>query len=47
MLFGVSPWDVPTLAGVALLLGAASFAASFVPAHRAASVNPTDALRSE
>jgi len=47
LLFGVSAWDVPTLAGVVLVLGGASLAASFVPAHRAASVNPTDALRSE
>jgi ABC-type lipoprotein release transport system permease subunit len=36
-----------TLAGVALLLGLASMAASFLPARRAASVNPTDALRAE
>ena len=47
LLFGVSAWDASTLAGVALVLSAASLAASFVPAHRAASVNPTEALRSE
>jgi ABC-type antimicrobial peptide transport system permease subunit len=47
LLFGVEAWDVPTLAGVALVLGVASLAASFLPARRAASVNPTDALRSE
>jgi ABC-type antimicrobial peptide transport system permease subunit len=47
ILFGVQAWDMPTLAGVALVLGAASMAASFPPAHRAASVNPTDALRAE
>jgi ABC-type antimicrobial peptide transport system permease subunit len=47
ILFGVQAWDMPTLAGVALVLGAASMAASFLPAHRAASVNPTDALRAE
>jgi ABC-type antimicrobial peptide transport system permease subunit len=47
LLFGVQAWDVTTLAGVALVLGAASMAASFLPAHRAASVNPTDALRAE
>jgi len=47
ILFGVQAWDVPTLAGVALVLGAASLAASLLPAHRAASVNPTEALRAE
>jgi macrolide transport system ATP-binding/permease protein len=47
ILFGVEAWDAPTLVGVALLLGAASLAASFLPAHRAASINPTDALRAE
>ncbi len=47
MLFGVQAWDVPTLAGVAVVLGTASMAASFLPAHRAASVNPTDALRAQ
>lgn len=47
LLFGVTAWDLPTLATVALLLAAASLAASFLPARRAASVNPTDALRAE
>jgi len=47
LLFGVQAWDAPTLAGVALLLGLASMAASFLPARRAASVNPMDALRAE
>ncbi|WP_109485241.1 ABC transporter permease [Occallatibacter savannae] len=47
LLFGVAAWDVPTLAIVAVVLASASLAASFLPAHRAASVNPTDALRSE
>ena len=47
LLFGVASWDVTTLAAVALLLAAASLAASFIPARRAASVNPTDALRTE
>lgn len=47
MLFGVEAWDVPTLAGVALVLGSASLAASFLPARRAASVSPTEALRAE
>lgn len=47
VLFGVAVWNVPTLLGVALVLGTASLAASFLPAHRAASINPTEALRAE
>jgi macrolide transport system ATP-binding/permease protein len=47
LLFGVSAWDVPTLAGVAVVLGAAALAASAVPARRAASVDPMEALRAE
>jgi len=47
LLFGVQAWDAATLSGVAVLLGLASMVASFVPALRAASVNPTDALRAE
>lgn len=40
-------WDAPTLAGVAVVLGACALVASFLPARRAASVNPVDALRAE
>jgi len=47
LLFGTQPWDAPTLAAVAALLGAFALLASFIPARRAASVNPVDALRSE
>jgi macrolide transport system ATP-binding/permease protein len=47
LLFNVKAWDAPTLAGVAAVLGMAAMAASFLPAHRAASVNPTEALRAE
>ncbi len=47
LLFGVQAWDATTLAGVTIVLGAASLIASFLPAHRAASVSPTDALRAE
>jgi predicted permease len=47
LLFDVSAWDVTTLAGVALLLAVAALAASYIPARRAASVNPVEALRSE
>ncbi|WP_263416515.1 ABC transporter permease [Terriglobus albidus] len=47
LLYGVQAWDAITLAGVAVLLGAVSMVASCLPAHRAASLNPTDALRTE
>jgi predicted permease len=47
LLFGTNPWDAPTLAGVAMLLAAASLLASYIPARRAAAVNPIDALRVE
>ncbi len=47
LLFGTEPWDVPTLIGVAAVLGIAALVASFIPARRAASVNPIEALRTE
>jgi macrolide transport system ATP-binding/permease protein len=47
LLFGVQAWDAVTLSCVAVLLGLASMGASFVPARRAASVNPVEALRAE
>ena len=47
LLFGVGPWDITTLAGVAAVLGVAAMLASYLPAHRAASVNPMEALRAE
>lgn len=47
MLFGVRPWDVTTLLGVSAVLAAAALLASFVPARRAASVDPVEALRTE
>jgi len=47
LLFGVRPWDSTTLIGVAVLLGVAAIMASYLPARRAASVNPVDALRAE
>ncbi len=47
LLFGIRAWDVPTLLGVAVLLAAAALVATFMPAHRAATVNPVDALRAE
>ena len=47
MLYRVSPLDVTTYAGVSLVLLAAAMLASYVPARRAASLNPVDALRAE
>jgi len=47
LLFEVSSWDLTTLLSVAAVLGAAAMLASFLPARRAASVNPTEALRTE
>jgi predicted permease len=47
LLFGVQAWDAGTLAGVAVVLGASAMLASYFPARRAASVNPTEALRAE
>ena len=47
LLFGVHAWDVSTLLAVAAMLALAALLASYIPAHRAASVNPVDALRAE
>ena len=47
LLFGVKSWDVITFAGVALALALAALAASYVPAARAARLDPTTALRQE
>jgi len=47
LLFGVGPWDVPTLAAVAGVLGVSALVASYIPARRAAGVNPVEALRAE
>ena len=47
MLYGVTPLDAATFVGVALTLAAVAFAASSLPARRAAAVDPVVALRYE
>jgi putative ABC transport system permease protein len=44
LLFGVAPSDPLTMAGVAALLVVVALAASYIPAKRAASLNPVDVL---
>ena len=47
LLFGVHAWDFSTLAGVAAVLGCSALLASLIPARRASSVNPVEALSAE
>src|SRR6185369_15913975 len=47
LLFGTPPWDIATLVCVAAVLGGSALLASFLPARRAASVDPIIALRSD
>jgi predicted permease len=46
-LFGVSYWDPPALAVAASSLAVCAFFAAIIPAARAASISPTNALRAE
>lgn len=46
-LYGISPLDPLTYAAVSLGVLAAAAAASYLPAHRASTLNPVEALRAE
>jgi predicted permease len=47
LLFGISPIDPVSFVGAVTLLGAVSLMACIIPARRAASLNPVEALRAE
>ena len=47
LLYGLAPQDPTSFAGSVAVFAAVAIIASLVPARRAASVNPVDALRAE
>jgi putative ABC transport system permease protein len=47
LLFEVTPLDALTFAGTALILVFVALAASWLPAHRATTVDPNIALRAQ
>jgi predicted permease len=47
LLYGVSPTDLPTFAGVTLVLATVALAASYIPALRAMRLDPITTLHSE
>jgi putative ABC transport system permease protein len=46
LLFATSPWDLPSYLGMATALLLVALASGYVPARRASSINPMEALRS-
>lgn len=47
LLFGLAPWDIPTLLAAGTFLVAVAVAAAFLPARRATRLDPLQALRRE
>jgi len=47
MLFGVTPFDAPTIVVVLATLGVVALVASFVPARRATLIDPVKTMRSD
>jgi putative ABC transport system permease protein len=47
LLFEVNPLDPTTYCAVSLVLAAAALLASYIPAHRATTIEPMEALRVE
>jgi predicted permease len=46
LLFATSPWDLPSYLGMTLVLLLVAVASGYIPARRASSINPMNALRS-
>ena len=47
LLYGVSPYDLPTYAGATFFVVVVSLVASYVPARRVLKIDPMSALRLE
>jgi len=47
LLFGVNGWDATTVMAIAVVLEGCALAGSYLPARKAASVNPAEALRAD
>jgi len=47
LLFEVSPFDPTTYGAVSVVLALAALLASYIPAHRATTIEPVEALRVE